>query len=93
MTESTLQRKIIKDLEKNKHYIIKIVLGNRTGLTDIIGCTFGAGKFFAIEVKKIDGKVSALQQYNIDKVNEAGGLAAVVYTWEQYLEIKNKWEL
>ena len=93
MTESTLQRKIIKDLEKSKHYIIKTVLTNRNGIADLIGCTFPKGKFFAIEVKKIDGKVSALQQYNIDKVNEAGGLAAVVYTWEQYLEIKNNWEL
>ena len=93
MTESKLQTKIINDLKQNKHYIIKTISLSRNGIADIIGCTFGAGRFFAIEVKKIDGKITALQQYNIDKVNETGGLAAVVYTWEEYLKIKNKWEL
>lgn len=93
MTESKLQTKIINDLKKNGHYVIKTVLTNRNGIADLIGCTFGKGKFFAIEVKKADGKETALQELNRNRVIATGGLAAVVYTWEQYLEIKNKWEL
>lgn len=93
MTESNLQRKIIKDLEKGNHYIIKTMLSNRNGIADIIGCTFGEGKFFAIEVKKIGGRITELQQYNMTKVQETGGLATVVFTWEDYLLIKSLWGL
>lgn len=51
------------------------------GSSDIIGCLPG-GRFLAIEVKALKGKVSPLQQQFIDNINQAGGLAFVARTIE-----------
>ena len=41
---------------------------NAHGIPDLIICL--KGKFVAIELKNEDGKASALQSYNIDKINK-----------------------
>ena len=91
MTESALQRKIIKDLEGRGCYIIKTIVTNRQGRADLIICH--QGRFIALEIKKEDGKETDLQRVNRDQVKKSGGIAGVVYTWEQYLEIKKMWGL
>lgn len=88
MTESALQRKIIKDLEGRGCYIIKTIVTNRQGISDLIICH--QGRFIALEIKKIDGKETDLQRVNREQVERAGGIAGVVYSWWDFLDFKEK---
>ena len=45
----------------------------RSGVPDLVGCC--NGKFFAIECKAGKGKTTALQDNELRKIKEAGGIA------------------
>lgn len=47
------------------------------GTPDLLVCL--SGVFMAIEVKASNGKPSELQKYKINQINEAGGVAMVLY--------------
>ena len=78
-TEAQIQKKIKTLMEKEGAYLIKTIATSNAGVPDIVGCY--RGSFFGIEVKHPDRKhnVSKLQQHNIDKINDAGGLAIVAW--------------
>ena len=80
MKEQDIQRKIIKYLESVGAYVVKVVASNKSGTPDILSCYRGI--FLAIEVKRPETKtnVSELQEYNIKKIKEAGGVAIV--SWD-----------
>lgn len=48
----------------------------KSGVPDIVGCY--EGKFFGIECKAGRGKVTALQQKNLDEIGACNGIALVV---------------
>ena len=56
-----------------------------TGVPDIVGCI--SGRFFALELKRDEGKPSKLQEYNIELLRRAGGEACVIRTVKEALEI------
>jgi len=76
MKEQTIQANILKYLESIGAYSVKIISASRKGVPDITGCLPG-GRFFAIEVKLGNAKATPLQQYNIDLIHSAGGIAFV----------------
>jgi Holliday junction resolvase-like predicted endonuclease len=76
MTEQKIQAKIIKWLEANGHYVVKIITASKAGIPDLIVCT-PAGGFVGIEVKTKTGVSSALQKVNIRKINQKGGRAFI----------------
>lgn len=80
MKEQDIQRKIIKYLEGVGAYVVKVVASNKSGTPDILACYRGI--FLAVEVKRPETKtnVSELQEYNIKKIKEAGGIAIV--SWD-----------
>lgn len=80
MKEQDIQRKIIKYLESVGAYVVKVVASNKSGTPDILACYRGI--FLAVEVKRPETKtnVSELQEYNIKKIKEAGGVAIV--SWD-----------
>lgn len=80
MKEQDIQRKIIKYLEGVGAYVVKVVASNKSGTPDILACYRGI--FLAVEVKRPETKtnVSELQEYNIKKIKEAGGVAIV--SWD-----------
>ena len=80
MKEQDIQRKIIKYLESVGAYVVKVVASNKSGTPDILACYRGI--FLAVEVKRPETKtnVSELQEYNIKKIKEAGGIAIV--SWD-----------
>jgi len=80
MKEQQIQKKIINYLEDMGAYVIKTINSNRSGIPDIICCL--DGKFIAIEVKRIGGKTTPLQEYELSKINKAGGKAKVIYSIE-----------
>ena len=48
----------------------------KTGVPDILGCY--RGRFFAFEVKAPDGRTSAKQDHEIQRIRDAGGVVDVV---------------
>jgi Holliday junction resolvase len=57
----------------------------RSGLPDIICCY--RGWFIAIECKAGKGRVTALQERELERIREAGGFALVVYDNEDDLNM------
>lgn len=81
MSESKLQSKILKWLEKKNCYCVKTIVSNKKGVPDILVCS-PKGRFIAIEVKYGSNKPSKLQEYHMMKINEAGGLAFAAWDLE-----------
>ncbi len=77
MKEQDFQKKIVSYLESKGAYVIKVVAASKKGVPDVIACY--KGQFLAIEVKTptTRSNVSKLQEYNLDKVSEAGGYSGV----------------
>ncbi len=88
MCEKCLQKKILDYLNSIGAYVRKISLAGRGGVPDIIGCL--DGKFFAIEVKAGSRRPTALQQYNLNKIRQAGGEAIVATSLEDVNVMLNK---
>ncbi|HDZ5057846.1 TPA: VRR-NUC domain-containing protein [Campylobacter jejuni] len=76
MTESAIQRQIIDYLNSKNIYNFKIIACNKKGTPDIFCLINGLALFLEVKTKK--GKVSKLQNYQIDRINELGGKAKIV---------------
>ena len=86
MKEQYIQRKIIKWLEGEGHYVVKIVNATKAGVPDIVACV--NGKFVGIEVKTPETKnnVSPLQAHNLSEIILSGGNSLVAWDLEQVKE-------
>jgi Holliday junction resolvase len=49
----------------------------RAGIPDIVGCR-SDGRFFGIECKAGKGKTTALQERELERIEQAGGIALVI---------------
>lgn len=88
--ETRLRGKIVKAIEAEFEYVyVKHPHGSMysSGLPDLIGCL--EGTFFALEVKTPENKKGAtkLQQLHLDNIENAGGVAAVVRSVDEALEV------
>ena len=70
MSEATHQRKIIKNLEQQGYYVLKLISTNKTGIPDILALKPNDIKF--IEVKGTKTPVSELQKYRIKELINFG---------------------
>lgn len=78
--EKNFENRIKKFLEEQGCWFIKYWGGaayTKSGIPDLLVCC--NGYFIGIEVKASKGKPSELQLYNIRKINEACGIAIVLY--------------
>lgn len=80
--ESLFQKKVIKYLETlgNDVWFVKYWGGGiytKAGIPDLLICY--KGNFIALELKAPNGRVSKLQEVNINKINIAGGYAIALY--------------
>lgn len=99
MTEQQIQKNIIKYLEDNKCYTVKVITASKSGVPDIISCIptvitanmvgTTIGVFSAIEVKTPTTRknVSKLQEYNLKKIKESSGTAIVAWEVQQIKDI------
>ena len=72
LTEQYIQSKIIKELERNGYYVLKLVKTNKNGIPDVLAIKDGKKPIF-IEVKREKGGViSELQKYRIDELRDQG---------------------
>lgn len=87
--ESIIHRAILKELREYGGVWLKIhgSAQQGAGISDIIGCIHG--RFVAFEVKRADGThgISPRQEYFLEKVVSAGGLAAVITSPDEAIEI------
>lgn len=78
-TETLFRRKVVEDLKnfcRTTCFSIQQVSIN--GTPDLFCCI--NGRFVALELKADEtSRVSALQKYNIKKIEEAGGVGYIVY--------------
>lgn len=79
MTEQTIQKKIIKYLEGEGAYVVKVVSASKTGIPDLL--VSYKGVFIGIEVKRPETKdnTSELQKINISRIKDSGGYAFVAW--------------
>ena len=87
MSEQALQKKILNYLDSIGCWTVKVITCNKNGTSDILACY--KGRFIAIEVKRpgLLRNVSKLQQYQIDRINGAGGIAFAADSLETVKEI------
>lgn len=78
-SEKQFEQQIKKFLDEEAAWWVKFFANGytRSGVPDLLCCV--NGYFVAIEVKAQYGKPSPLQEYNCNKIREAGGLAFIVY--------------
>ena len=71
MTEQQIQSKLIKDLEVQGYYVIKLTKTNKNGIPDIIAIPKMSNvKFYVVKTK--GGKVSKLQEYRHKELEDYG---------------------
>jgi Holliday junction resolvase len=71
MLESKIQRKKIKQLEKEGYYVIKLITTNKPGIPDLIAIPKNSDVLF-IEVKGPNGKTSPLQDFRLEELEKHG---------------------
>jgi Holliday junction resolvase len=83
MKEQDIQKKIVKHLEKQGAYTVKVISASKAGVPDVLVCYKGV--FIGVEVKtpKTIKNVSKLQAFNITKIQEAGGIAGIASCIEE----------
>ena len=76
--ESKVKASVKKILEdRNAYYVMPVTSGyGNSGAPDFLVCY--RGKFMGIECKAGRGKVTALQQDNLNRIVENGGVALVI---------------
>lgn len=84
MKEQDIQRAITKWLESQGGYVVKVIQANRAGVADVLCCL--DGKFIAIEVKTLSGRVAPLQEYHQELVGRAGGVAMIARSLKEVKE-------
>ena len=71
MTEAKYQTKLIKKLEADGYYVLKLIKTNKNGIPDLLALKSGEPPRF-IEVKGPKTPVAVLQEYRIKELNELG---------------------
>lgn len=68
--ESKIQARIIKRLEAQGYYVVKLILTNKPGIPDLLLLKDGKASF--IEVKRPGEKPRILQQYRMNELRGFG---------------------
>ena len=78
LSESKIQAKLIKKLEADGYYVLKLIKTNKSGIPDILALKKDQIPYF-IEVKAKNGSPSVLQEYRIKELNDLGFKAEISY--------------
>ena len=79
LTEQQIQSKIIKKLEKDGYYVLKLIKTNKNGIMDLIAIKNNITTF--VEVKQPNGRLSELQKVRIQELRSKG---INVKVWYEY---------
>lgn len=78
MTEQKIQSQIIKQLEAEGYYVIKLIRTNKNGIPDLIAIPKDSDVLF-VEVKRPDGRLSKLQEYRQTEIKSYGIKCKTMY--------------
>ena len=78
MSEQSYQSKVIKQLEKDGWYVLKLITTNKNGIPDLLALKDGEKPWFK-EMKAVNGVASKLQKYRIKELNTLGFRAEFDY--------------
>lgn len=70
MLEQKIQSKIIKKLELNGWYVVKLIKTSKNGIMDLM--SLKDGKVMFIEVKQDNGVLSEIQKFRIKELTSLG---------------------
>lgn len=87
MLESKIQSGIIKKLELQGYFVIKLIATNKNGIADILALKNGKAIF--IEVKQPTGVLSELQKLRIKQLTDLGFECKVWTDYEVDFMLKN----
>ena len=87
MLESKIQSGIIKKLELQGYFVIKLIATNKNGIADILALKNGKAIF--IEVKQPTGVLSELQKLRIKQLTDLGFECKVWIDYEKDFLLKN----
>lgn len=87
MLESKIQSGIIKKLELQGYFVIKLIATNKNGIADILALKDGKAIF--IEVKQPTGVLSELQKLRIKQLTDLGFECKVWTDYEVDFMLKN----
>lgn len=89
--EKNFERKVRQWLEDRGAWVLKTWSNGvqRVGVPDLLVCYKGV--FMGIEIKAQNGKPSALQLHEIERIKNAGGFACVLYP-SGFQEFKDDFE-
>jgi Holliday junction resolvase len=79
MTEAQFQKKVLEFLRAQNIWYVKYWGGwqfTKAGIPDILACV--NGHFVGIELKTETGRLSKLQEYNLDRIKKTGGQAFIL---------------
>jgi Holliday junction resolvase len=79
MLEQQIQSKIIKKLENDGYYVLKLIKTNKNGIPDLLAVKENECIF--IEVKRPEGKLSELQKVRIEELKSRN---INVKIWQDY---------
>jgi Holliday junction resolvase len=75
--ETIFKERVLRELKKlPRAWVCKTQQVSKRGTPDILACI--NGRFCAIELKTETGKLSALQDYNLQAIAKSGGIAIVM---------------
>lgn len=85
MTEQRLKSIVVRNIKREFPSVWSFKCSDRfiSGIPDIIGCL--NGRFFAIELKTVSGKLSKIQEHVKRLIERSGGAYAVCRSWEEAL--------
>lgn len=70
MLEQKIQSKIIKKLELNGWYVVKLIKTSKNGIMDLM--SLKDGKVMFIEIKQDNGVLSEIQKFRIKELTSLG---------------------
>jgi len=73
---NALQKDVIDALKARDAWCIKIMQANENGCPDILACV--RGRFWGIEIKSGEDKLSPIQHEQLCRIIEVGGVGIVV---------------
>lgn len=89
-SESTIQKEVIDYLNSigAKVFPITVTAGMQRGTPDIIACW--QGRFIGIEIKRPKLNPTKIQEAQLEMIEHAGGITAVIRDYEDIITLNNR---
>jgi len=80
-SESIIQREIIRHLEGEDWFVLKLIQTNKNGIPDLLAIR--QGKSIFVEVKRAGAKARPLQEYRMKEIHLKGVNSFVAHSVEE----------